>query len=154
MIRYGGEWILCLQTYPMHGDNFGDGTARLFLMRSHDLTHWSEPELIPVKGPDVPEAEMGRMIDPYLLEDKDTPGRWWCFYKQNGASMSYTDDFKTWTYAGRIDCGENVCVLVEDGEYVLFHSPRNGVGIKRSKDMTQWRDVGHLTFGQAEWELG
>ena len=152
VIRYGGEWILCLQTYPMRGDNFGDATARLFLMRSHDLTHWSEPELIPVKGPDVPEAEMGRMIDPYLLEDKDTPGRWWCFYKQNGASMSYTDDFKTWTYAGRIDCGENVCVLVEDDEYVLFHSPRNGVGIKRSKDMTRWRDEGLLTFGQAEWD--
>ena len=106
VIRYGGEWVLCLQTYPMHGDSFGDDTARLFLMRSHDLTHWSEPELIPVKGPDVLEAEMGRMIDPYLLEDKDMPGRWWCFYKQNGASMSYTDDFKTWTYAGRIDCGE------------------------------------------------
>ena len=130
VIRYGGEWILCLQTYPMRGDSFGDDTARLFLMRSHDLTHWSEPELIPVKG----------------------PGRWWCFYKQNGASMSYTDDFKTWTYAGRIECGENVCVLVEDGEYVLFHSPRNGVGIKRSKDLTHWRDVGHLTFGQAEWK--
>ena len=115
----------------MRGDNFGDATARLFLMRSHDLTHWSEPELIPVKGQDVPEAEMGRMIDPYLLEDKDTPGRWWCFYKQNGASMSYTDDFRTWTYAGRIDCGENVCVLVEDDEYVLFHSPA-----QRRRDQT------------------
>ena len=153
VIRYGGEWVLCLQTYPMRGDSFGDDTARIFLMRSDDLAHWSEPELIPVKGPDVPEAEMGRMIDPYLLEDKDIPGRWWCFYKQNGASMSYTDDFKTWTYMGSIDCGENVCALVEDDEYILFHSLRNGIGIKRSKDMAYWTDVEHLTFAQAEGRL-
>jgi hypothetical protein len=27
---------------------------------------------------------MGRMIDAYLLADKDEPGKWWCLYKQNG----------------------------------------------------------------------
>ena len=153
VIRYGDQWMLCLQTYPMHkGTKFGDETARVYLMHSNDLTHWGEPQLIPVKGPNVPVEEMGRMIDAYLIEDKDLPGRWWCFYKQNGASMSYTDDFRTWTYVGRIDSGENVCLLVDNDEYILFHSPRNGVGVKRSKDLRSWTDHELLTFGQDEWE--
>ena len=59
VIRYGGEWVLCLQTYPMRGDSFGDDTARIFLMRSDDLAHWSEPELIPVKGPMFPKRRWG-----------------------------------------------------------------------------------------------
>jgi hypothetical protein len=43
-------------------------------------------------------------------------------------------------------------VLVEDGEYVLFHSPRNGIGIKRSRDLEHWRDWGQLiTLGQEDW---
>ena len=35
-----------------------------------------EPQLLRVKGAAVAEADMGRMIDPYLLEDKDQPGVW------------------------------------------------------------------------------
>ena len=90
-----------------------------------------------VKGPDVPREEMGRMIDPYLIRDKDDPNKWWCFYKQDGVSMSYTYDFETWTYFGRADAGENVCILVDGDEYVLIHSPGNGVGVKRSRDLTK-----------------
>lgn len=34
----------------------------------------------------------------------------------------------------------------------MFHSPRNGVGIKRSADLAQWRDWGGLiTLGQDDW---
>ena len=123
-----------------------------FTSCSSDLKRWSNPKLIPVKGENVPVKKMGRMIDPYLIEDKDLPGRWWCFYKQNGASMSYTDDFKTWKYFGRIDSGENVCLIVNENEYILFHSPHNGVGVKRSKDLKNWTDHELLTFGQPEWE--
>ena len=123
----------------------------MFVLRSSDLETWSEPELIRVKGDDVPVDEMGRMIDPYLIEDKDEPGKWWCFYKQNGASMSFSHDLKKWTYFGRVDAGENVCVLVEGDEYVLFHSPKNGVGVKRSRDFQSWTDCGLLTLGQSEW---
>ncbi|MAE17585.1 hypothetical protein CMK12_01350 [Candidatus Poribacteria bacterium] len=154
VIRYNDEWVLCFQTYPMNQANqsFGDQTARIFTVRSADLVNWSEPELIRVKGPDVPVEEMGRMIDPYLVEDKDVPGRWWCFYKQNGASMSYSEDLQNWTYAGRIDSGENVCLLLDNDEYVLFHSPENGIGVKRSKNLKDWSDHQHLTLGQQEWE--
>ena len=70
------------------------------------------------------------MIDPYLVEDKDEPGKWWCFYKQNGASLSYSFDLKSWHYEGRISSGENVCVWVDKNEYYLMHSPANGMEIK------------------------
>lgn len=153
VIRYAGEWLLCLQTYPTpKGERTATADARIFVMRSTDLETWSEPELLPVKGPDVRREDMGRMIDPYLVADKDVPGRWWCFYKQNGASMSWTDDFRRWTPAGSVDAGENACVLVEGGEFVLIHSPRNGIGMKRSADLRTWRDCGITTLGQPGWD--
>ena len=94
---------------------------------------------------------MGRMIDAYLIEDKDEPGKWWCFYKQRGVSWSWSRDLRTWTFAGRARAGENVCLLVQGDEYVMFHSPRNGIGIKRSKDLKQWKDAGLTTLGQKTW---
>jgi hypothetical protein len=93
------------------------------------------------------------MIDPYLLEDKDEPGKWWCFYKQEGVSLSWSYDLRSWNYRGRYPAGENVCVLVEKSEYVLFHSPENGIAIKRSKDLKNWYDWGSLiTLGQSDWD--
>ena len=158
VIRYGDEWIMCLQTYPRPDYRRGtevhwaDQTARLFIMRSSDLVHWSEPELLRVKGPDVPVEAMGRMIDPYLIEDKDEPGKWWCFYKQNGVSMSWSKDLKNWHFFGSTESGENVCVLTENDQYVLIHSPTNGMGVKRSRDLLHWQDTGDLiTLGQRDW---
>lgn len=157
VIRFGDEWVLCLQTYPISGVRradpvrFGDASARLFIMRSRDLITWSAPELLRVKGPEVPVAEMGRMIDPYLIEDRDEPGKWWCFFKQNGASRAWSRDLLTWTYTGHFPAGENVCVIRDGAGYVLFHSPSNGIGVKRSQDLINWRDDGLLTLGQAEW---
>ena len=155
IIRFQGEWILCFQTYPIRGRGFiGDQTARLFIMRSKDLVSWSKPELLKVKGPDVPVEKMGRMIDPYLLEDKDQPGKWWCFYKQSGVSMSYTHDFKTWQYHGRTRSGENVTVLVKDDEYIIMHSPgSDGMGLLASKDLKSFRDYipGRIKLGYGQW---
>jgi hypothetical protein len=158
VVRFGDEWVLCLQTYPRlnyrRGDplRWADQNARIFTMRSKDLQTWGEAELLRVKGPDVPVEDMGRMIDPYLIRDKDDPGRWWCFYKQHGVSMSWSRDLKTWTYFGRTDSGENVCVLIDNDEYLLFHSPSNGIGMKRSRDLKEWRDTGELiTLGQKDW---
>ena len=152
VIRDGNEWVLCLQTYPRpQGEQYGNASSRIWTMRSSDLETWSEPELLRVKGPNVAQDEMGRMIDAYLLADKDQPGKWWCFYKQAGMSMSWSNDLKTWTYAGRISAGENACVIVDGDDYVLFHSPANGIGIKRSGDLRQWRDEGLLTLGQKSW---
>lgn len=152
VIRVGGEWILCLQTYPRpNGEKYGNDTSRIWMMRSKDLKVWAEPELLRVKGPDVPDEDMGRMIDPYILEDKDEPGKWWCFYKQNGVSLSWSRDLKDWNFTGTEKSGENVCVLVDGDEYVLFHSPANGIGVKRSRDLKSWRETELLTLGQKNW---
>lgn len=158
VIRYKNRWILCLQTYPRPDytikqmPRFGTGDARLYTMSSNDLDNWSKPQLLKVKGPDTSFALLGRMIDPYLLEDKDEKGKWWCFYKQNGVSMSYSYDLEKWTYSGHTESGENTCVLVENNEYILFHSPKNGIAIKRSSDLKHWKDWRNLiTLGQKEW---
>jgi len=152
VVRDGNDFVLCLQTYPRpHGEKYGNKDSRIWTIRSTDLEHWTEPELIRVKGPEVPREQMGRMIDPYLLADKDAPHKWFCFYKQNGISISTSPDLKTWTPAGRTDAGENPCVLVDRGEYVLFHSPPNGIGIKRSPDLQQWHDEPTIYLDQPNW---
>ena len=159
VVRYKDEWILCLQTYPRPNytvdqmPRFGTGDARLYIMRSKDLQNWSTPEIMKVKGPEVSFKDMGRMIDPYLFEDKKEKGKWWCFYKQNGVSMSYSYDMRKWNFFGYTESGENACVLYEGNEYILFHSPKNGIGIKRSKDLRTWENWGKLiTLGQDEWD--
>lgn len=158
VIEFDNEWILCLQTYPRPNHyatqptRYGNKDARIFIMRSNDLEQWSTPEILKVKGMDVSVLEMGRMIDPYLLEDKDEVGKIWCFYKQNGVSMSWSIDLKNWTFAGTTDGGENVCVLIEDNEYILFHSPSNGIGIKKSSDLKHWQSIEKMiTLDQEQW---
>jgi sucrose-6-phosphate hydrolase SacC (GH32 family) len=132
VIRFKNEWILCMQTYPTPNDEkYGNKNCRVWITRSNDLENWSEPEMLMVKGPEVPVEKMGRLIDAYLVEDKDEPGKWWCFFDDNAANMSYSYDLKTWTYFNRIEAGENVCVLVDGDEYLMFHSPANGIGMKR-----------------------
>lgn len=160
LIRFGGEWILCFQSYPivnMHrGDalRFNDSRSRLFLSRSRDLKSWSPPELMKVKGPHVSERDMGSMIDPFLLQDKDIPGKWWCLYKQNGMIISSTSkDLVNWAPSDIVIAhGENPDVIVQGKDYVLFYAPRNGIGIKRSPDLREWRDDGApITLGQNHW---
>ncbi len=154
LVRQGGQWVLAVQTYPTpHGGKMGDANSRLWLMRSSDLEHWSEPTLLRFMGPDVPLAKVPRMIDPCVVADKDQPGKWWCFCKvqQTGVSSAWSNDLETWHYEGRVDGGENPCVIVQAGEYVLFHSPKNGIGIKRSSDLHHWRDEGVTTLGQKSW---
>ncbi len=159
IVRFNDQWILCLQTYPRpdytvdEQPRYGTGDSRLYLMRSKDLENWTAPEILKVKGADINVADMGRMIDPYLLEDKDEHGKWWCFYKQNGVSMSYSYDLNNWIFFGHTESGENVCVLNENNEYILVHSPSNGIAFKRSSDLKNWNDWGKLiTLGQKEWD--
>ena len=153
----GEDRILCVQTYPTPGATtnkivYADQTARLFTMRTRDWKTWSAPELLRVKGDDVPREQMGRMIDPYLLRDRDDPGLWRCFYKQNGVSFSTSRDLVHWTFVGKADAGENVCVLLKDNRYVMFHSPKNGIGVKTSDNAVDWTDEGPLlTLGQKDW---
>ncbi|MCG8307627.1 MAG: hypothetical protein MI975_09570 [Cytophagales bacterium] len=158
IIHYKDNWILCLQTYPRKNytveqmPGYGDQSSRIFTMKSTDLVDWDTPEILMVKGEDTPIEDMGRMIDPYIIEDKDARGKYWCFYKQNGVSLSYSYDFENWTFFGSTSSGENVCVIIEGNEYVLFHAPRNGIGIKRSNYLINWKDDEQLlTLGQHKW---
>ncbi len=154
IVRFRDQWVLSLQTYPTPGDStHGDDSCRLWQMRSADLRHWSDPELIRFLGPNVDNAQMPRMIDPYMLEDKNEPGKWWCFckIKQTGVSMAWSRDLETWHPDGREEGGENPCVIIQGNDYVLFHSPPNGIGVKRSQDLRNWRDEGVLTLGQKNW---
>ncbi|MHA6480948.1 glycoside hydrolase family protein [Paenibacillus sp. strain BS8-2] len=154
VVYHGGKWRMCLQTYPRpNGEKYGNADCRLWTMESADLRHWSEPELLLVKGRETDVGEMGRMIDPYWVENVGSPGEWYCFYKQNGVSFSRSYDLKEWTYGGSREAGENVCVIRHEGEYVMFHSPENGIGVMRSTDLSEWReDEWLITLGQKDWE--
>ena len=153
VIRFGGRFVLCCQTYCReNGEKYGNANCRIWIRRSDDLRNWDAPELLRVKGPDVPREEMGRMIDPYLLPDKDDPELVWCFYKQNGVSLSSSRDLVNWHFAGHTDAGENVCVEVVNGEYYLWHSPENGIGLMKSSDLHNWKRSPELiTLGQQFW---
>jgi hypothetical protein len=161
IVRFDGKWVICLQSYPTpNNEKHGNKNARVWIMRSDDLENWSEPQMLMVKGPDVHFEKMGRLIDPYLVKDKNDPRKWWCLFDDNAANVSYSYDLKNWTYVNRIEAGENVCVLLDGDEYLMFHSPKNGIAMKRSKDMINWRDVGKaitkhdtgpITLGQKYW---
>jgi len=152
VVRFGDEWVMCLQTYPRRqGQKYGSPESRVWTMRSRDLINWDPPALLRVHGPEVSQENMGRMIDPYLVEDASQAGRWWCFFKQNGISRSYSTDLTHWTFDGAADGGENVCIVRDGDEYVLLHSPENGIGVRRSRDLRHWHDTDLLHLGQAEW---
>ena len=153
VVKYEDAYYLCLQTYCReNGEKYGNERSRLWTMRSDDLINWEEPELIRVKG-DIPVEEMGRMIDPFLVKDINNPQKWWCLYKQNGVSMSYSYDLKNWTYHGRTASGENVCALKDKDSYLIFHSPANGIGMLRTKDFVEFETFSEIiTLGQENWE--
>ena len=169
IVKDGDERVLCFQKYPTPDATptkvaFADDTARLYTIRTKDFKTWTKPELIMVKGPNVSEAEMGRMIDAYIA--RGTDGLWWCFYKQQqdksgkfskkarmGVPFSVSPDLKTWKQKGFTDGGENVCVLPDDqaGGWLMLHSPQNGIGFKRSTDLVHWTDCGMTVLGQKDW---
>ncbi len=171
ILRQGEEFLMCIQTYPTWhnppGNNFGDQSSRIHLIRSRDLLHWSEPELMRVHGDDVPEEGMGRMIDPYILEDIHEKGLYLVFYKQpprdfiprktetgypvECMSYSSTRDLKHFQYEGYTECGENVCVISWEGGYRIYHSPQNGVGCLLTRDFKTYTPEPPLTLGQAQW---
>ena len=148
VVEYNGNYYLCLQTYPRpNGETYGNYDSRIFTMKSKDLIHWDEPEILMVKG-NVPIEAMGRMIDPYILKDN---GIFRCFFKQNGVSFSTSTDLKNWEFQGSTECGENVCVLKQNEEYFIFHSPENGIGLLKTKDFKGFENCGVTTLKQSEW---
>ena len=152
IIKKGDEYVMCFTSYPMPFKytvrDHADESARLFTVTTKDFKSFSEPEILLVKG-DTKAEDLGRMIDPYIME-KD--GEYYLFYKQNGVSLSKSSDLKKWEYLGHTDGGENACVVHFDGKYLLIHSPTNGIGFKTSDDLVTWTEFGHTTLLQSEWE--
>lgn len=67
-------------------------------------------------------------------------------------SRSTSPDLEHWTFRGSFQGGENVSLIERGGEYLMFHSPENGIGVKKSADLEHWEDTGELlTFGQKDW---
>lgn len=152
VIEHNGEYILCFTSYPMpfpfKERSWADDNARLFIMRTKDFKTFTEPELLNPKG-DMPVEEIGRMIDPFIIEkDKE----FYLFFKQNGVSFSYSSDLEKWEFSGNTKGGENACVIKQGDEYILIHSPENGIGFAKSKDLENWENFGFTTLKQDEWE--
>ncbi len=145
VIKHNGDYYLCLQTYPRtDAQIYGNEKSRIFIMKSKDLINWDKPVLLKVKG-DVSENDMGRMIDPYILRDDD---KFICFFKQNGVSFSTSEDLINWKYEGFTDCGENVCVIKENDEFLIFNSPQNGINIMSTKDFKSFKNIRTLYLNQ------
>lgn len=155
VIKYNDEFRICFSSYPIK-DTYekcwcGDENARLYIMRTKDFITFSKPEPIMVKE-GVELKDMGRMIDPFILEDRIEEGKYWIFYKQDGINISYSYDMENWTYFGKIDGGENVCVVDTDDGYLMLHSPETGFGIKVSDNLTDWIDKSTIFAKKTDWE--
>ena len=152
IIEWNGRFYLCCQTYCReNGKKYGSENSRIWLLESDDLLNWRNPSVIRVKGDSVPVEQMGRMIDPFLIQNDF--GEWFCFFKQNGVSFSKSQDLQRWFFCGNMECGENVCIIRDGDLYHLWHSPANGIGKKTSTDLMNWKDSGKIeTLGQQNWD--
>ena len=80
LLEYNGKYYLCMQTYCRENKElYGNERCRIYMMETEDFEHFGEPVLLRVKGDEVPEAEMGRMIDPFFLRDREDPEKIWVF---------------------------------------------------------------------------
>lgn len=152
IIEKDGRYIMCFTSYPMPFKyslrDHADETARIFTMSTADFESFTSPRMIMSKG-ETKAEDLGRMIDPYIFSEN---GRYYLFFKQNGVSLSVSDDLEKWEFLGNTDGGENACVIKHDGKYLLIHSPKNGIGFMTSEDLKTWHDEGTTTLLQDEWD--
>ncbi len=98
IVRHDGEWIMTVETHRTPFSPSGGGeTARSCTMRNDDLEHWSDPELMLLKGPDFSDERMGRCIGSCLFPDRQEQGKWWCFFKHGGVTLH---DSRSLAYGG------------------------------------------------------
>lgn len=152
VIEHNGEYLICITSYPMpfpySQKSCADDTARLFFIKTKDFKTFSSPERIFPKGRAC--VDEGRMIDPFIFNNGN---EYLLFFKQNGVSLSCSQDLINWEFIGHTEGGENACVIKEGDRYILIHSPHNGIGIKESYDLKTWTDIGIYTLDQERWDF-
>jgi beta-xylosidase len=165
VIRHGERWAMCLCSYPIPpGKTWADDSARLYLMESDDLFHWSAPRVMAAQGCQARWARSRRQIDTWLIPHA---GKTYALYKTDGQlGLLVSSDLLHWQEAGPdrpvLDRGqmpkgesmENPCVIRHDGEFLMFFSPcREGRGIAtaRSADLLHWTDIRYLDFPPLPW---
>jgi hypothetical protein len=168
IIWAGGRWVLCVQSYPiLPGERYGSEASRLWLMESPDLVNWRNPRPIKPEGCQGTWTHSHRQIDPYLVMHN---GMYWCFYKTSGClGILVSDDLRTWNEAvpdhpvvGRDQTPdgatvENPCVVWDRGEFILFFArvgEGRGIGVARSRNLIDWRDIHYLDFPDLSWAPG
>ena len=168
IIHANDQWVLCVQSYPIEpGQVWGSEASRLWLMRSDDLVHWSEPEPLHPPGCQARWTNSHRQIDPYLVYHDN---RYWCFYKTSGQlGLLVSDDLQNWQEASpdRPVLGahqtpdgvtvENPCVIRTGDTFVLFFAPcrkGRGIGVAYSNNLLDWRDAHYLSFPDLPWADG
>lgn len=168
ILRRGDEWVLCVQSYPTKpGQAYGSDESRLWTMKSRDLEHWDAPVLLQPQGCQANWGRGRRQIDPYLVEHD---GKLWCFYKNDGQlGLLVSDEGQNWREASpdrpvlsqnQTPDGstvENPCVVRDGTEWVLFFAPcreGRGIGVARSEDLLNWREVRYLDFPALPWAPG
>lgn len=165
IIRHKDRWVMALQSYPIPpGETYGSEAARLWLMESTDLENWDPPRPVKPEGCTARWAKSHRQIDPCVVAHD---GKFWCFYKTDGQiGLLVSDDLARWEealpdrpvlsrdntpdHAGM----ENVCLVRDGGTWAMFFSPTRkgrGIGIARSNNLTDWRDIGYLEFPEVSW---
>lgn len=165
IVRRDGEWILCLQSYPIpRGGVYADDRCRLWTMRSTDLRRWSAP--VELRITDGSGAR--RRIDPFLVETEDAV---LCLHKDAGAirALRSTDAMSSWqsvTGPALVDPGslptgetvENPAVLASPGGgWLLFASsvrPGRGIRVARGESPWTWGPSTELDLPTVSWAPG
>ncbi len=165
MIRWNNRWIMALQSYPIPpGETWADDSARLWIMESDDLERWDAPRPIKPDGCTANWARSRRQIDPCIVAHED---RFWCFYKTDGQlGLLTSSDLHAWEEAlperpvlNRKDAPDGAAIenvsLIQDGdEWLMFFSPcrdGRGIGVARSSNLLDWRDIRYLDFPTLAW---
>lgn len=73
-------------------------------------------------------------------------------YMYNYVALSELTDLKSWKFLGNAEGGENACVIKQGEDYVLIHSPENGISFSKSKNLKSREEFSFTTLGQNEWE--
>jgi hypothetical protein len=159
-MRYKGVFYVYFTLSEIERD--GKIFMYIALSKSKDLNHWSPIQKLTPRDQNLDYSSPGNII---RFKNK------WVLCCQTYPRLHYTTnqmprygnadarlftmeskDLEHWTYQDHVPAGENVCILLENDAYMMFHSPKNGIGIKKSTDLTTWEDIETaLVLGQKDW---